>query len=66
MQNSEIGLVVVFEGRDYAAASIRKSEKKNLVIWRAPVKFDPELNHHEDHEDHEGNTELIDVPPSCT
>ena len=39
-----------------------------VVIWKAPVEFERQLSHHEEHEDHEGKTEHIDIPssfPSC-
>ena len=32
-----------------------------VVIWKAPVEFESQLSHHEDHE---GKTEHIDIPSS--
>ena len=40
----------------------------NAVIWKVPGEFDRNLSHHEEHEDHEGKTEHIDISssgPSC-
>ena len=36
-----------------------------VVIWKVPVAFDRKLSHHEEHEDHEGKTEHINISSSC-
>ena len=37
-----------------------------MVILKAQDRIDRLMMHYEEHEDHEGRTEQIDLPSSCT
>ena len=39
--------------------------ERSLEYWVLKVEFDRMLSHHEEHEDHEGKTDELDIPSSC-